>query len=266
MRGDMHVIVTGGSSGIGLEVARIYAARGARLTLIARDAARLEKARLELLGPTQLSENNIQIAIADIGANSEISAAVAGAEAVFGPCEVLVACAGIVQPGAFEHQSADQFDAQLKTNFTGTANAVRTVFGAMKARRRGRIMIVSSGAALIGLHGYSAYCASKSALTGFAEALAMEAAGTGLKISLAFPPDTHTPQLEKELLFRSPQAQLLMGKAPPWTAEAVAAWIVGSIDKGRKYTYFGVSITALGLFGPLIKPFLAWWYRLKIRE
>ncbi|RYE64308.1 MAG: SDR family NAD(P)-dependent oxidoreductase [Rhizobiaceae bacterium] len=130
----------------------------------------------------------------------------------------------------------------------------------MKSRGQGAIMIVSSGAALIGIPGYTAYCASKSALTGFAEALQAESVGDGVTISLCFPPDTETPQFERELAKRPAQARALMGAAPPWKANAVAEKIVRGIDRRSKKVYFGFSITGLGLFGPLVKPFVAAWF------
>jgi len=259
----MHVIVTGGSSGIGLEVARLYAARGARLTLVARDAVKLEKARRELLLSGHVTDADIHIAIADVGRAADVSAVIAGAETRLGPCDILVASAGVVEPGAFETLSGDAFAGQVTTNLLGAANAVRAVYGGMKARGSGRIMIVSSGAALIGLYGYTAYCASKSALTGFVEALAFEAAGSGVRISICFPPDTFTPQLEWDLKRRPPQAQVLMGKAKPWTAPAVARRIVRAIERGTPKLYFGFSITGLGFFGSLVKPVLMWWYTRK---
>jgi NAD(P)-dependent dehydrogenase (short-subunit alcohol dehydrogenase family) len=262
----MHVIVTGGSSGIGLEVARLYAARGVRLTLIARDAGRLENARTELLSTGRISPADIHIAAVDVTDNAHLSAAVAAAEAELGPCDVLVASAGIVEPGNFETLSSEMFAAQVTTNLLGTANTVRAVYQGMTRRGEGRIMIVSSGAALIGIYGYTAYCASKSALTGFAEALSMETAASKICISICFPPDTLTPQLSQELPKRPRQAEVLMGKAPPWTAKAVAERIVSGIDRGTPKLYFGFSITALGFFGSLIKPPLLWWYRRRLAK
>ncbi|EUB94936.1 3-dehydrosphinganine reductase [Rhizobium sp. CF080] len=257
----MHVVVTGGSSGIGLEVARLYAARGYRLTLIARDAPRLEKAREELITTGQVSDVDIHIATVDVGEDADLSAAVAAAEAALGPCDVLVTSAGIVEPGSFETLSSEAFAAQVTTNLMGTANAVRAIYKGMKSRGEGRIMIVSSGAALIGIYGYAAYCASKAALTGFAEALGMEAAGSGVRISICYPPDTITPQFEREMLTRPREAKIVMGAALPWTAKAVAERIVRGIDRGTPRIYFGFSITGLGLFGSLIKPLLFWWYQ-----
>ncbi len=261
----MHVIVTGGSSGIGLEVARLYAARGDRLTLIARDPGKLKDARQQLLSHNRTGAD-IHIAVADAGIDADVASAIGEAEAKLGPCDILVACAGTVEPGAFETLSGDVFAAQVQTNLLGVVNAVRAVYGGMKARGQGRIMIVSSGAALIGLYGYTAYCASKSALTGFAEALSQEAARAGLKILICFPADTFTPQFEQELEKRPAEAQVLMGKAPAWAAPAVAERIVKAIDRGAPRLYFGFSITALGLFGSLIKPLVLGWYRFKLRR
>lgn len=253
----MHVIVTGGSSGIGLEVAKLYARRGASLTLIARDMPRLEDARRQLLS---LAQVEIDIATVDVSIEADVLSAIADAEAKLGPCDILVTSAGVVEPGHFETLSGEVFAAQVNINLLGTANAVRAVHAGMKTRGKGRIMIVSSGAALIGIYGYTAYCASKSALTGFAEALAQEAREAGIIVSICFPPDTFTPQFERELVKRPAEAQRLMGKAPPWTAPAVADRIVRAIDRGAPRLYFGFSITALGFFGSLIKPVLFWWY------
>ncbi len=263
-RSDMHVIVTGGSSGIGLEVARIYGQRGARLTLIGRDADRLDAARRELVDKGGIPEGNIHTGAADTGSGPDVTEVIKSAEDAFGPCDILVTSAGIVDPGMFDQLSSKAFDYQVTTNVLGIANSVRAVYSGMKARGQGRIMIISSGAALIGIYGYTAYCASKSALTGFAEALSFESIGTGVDICLCFPPDTFTPQFEREIARRSREAQMLMGKVAPWSADTVARKIVHAIDRRKAKLYFGFSLTALGLYGPFIKPFLHWWYRRRL--
>jgi NAD(P)-dependent dehydrogenase (short-subunit alcohol dehydrogenase family) len=255
----MHVVVTGGSSGIGLEVARIYAAQGAHVSLIARDFTRLEQALHDLIQLLPGARDRLRIASADIGAEIQISAAIEACEVAFGPCDILIASAGVVEPARFDEQTAEAFAAQIGTNLLGTVHTVRAVYPTMIRRRSGSIMIVSSGAALIGIHGYTAYCASKSALIGFAEALRSEAKSYGVCVSICFPPDTLTPQFEKELPQRSPQARRLMGAAPPWSARSVAAKIVKGTKRRQSKVYFGFSIAALGLLGPMIKPLLFWW-------
>jgi short-subunit dehydrogenase len=162
--------------------------------------------------------------------------------------------------------SASIFEEQISINFLGTANAVRSVYRGMKARRSGRIMMISSGAALVGIFGYTAYCASKSALVGFAEALSAEAEAFGVRISICFPPDTLTPQYRREISMRPAEAKILMGSVKPWSAEAVAARIVRGLEQGKAKIHFGFSLAALAYFGPLIKPPLMWFISRKTRK
>jgi NAD(P)-dependent dehydrogenase (short-subunit alcohol dehydrogenase family) len=262
----MHIIVTGGSSGIGLAIAKLYADRGARVSLLARQSGRLEQARDELTAISDVDPFRIQIASVDVASASQISDAVALCERAFGPCDILVASAGIVEPSAFDAMPAAVFDEQIATNLLGTANVVRAVYKGMKARRSGKIMMLSSGAALIGIYGYSAYCASKSGLAGFAEALRAEAGAFGIRVCVCFPPDTLTPQYHREMSMRPAEAALLMGSVKPWSAEAVATRIVRGLDRGKARIHFGWSLTALAYFGPLIKPPLMWWVSRKMRK
>jgi short-subunit dehydrogenase len=262
----MHVIVTGGSSGIGLAVAKLYATRGDRVSLLARHFGRLEQARNELTAISSVDPSRIQIASVDVASASQTLEAVALCERAFGPCDILVASAGIVEPSAFDAMPAAVFDEQIATNLIGTANVVRAVYKGMKARRGGKIMMISSGAALIGIYGYTAYCASKSALAGFAEALCAEAGAFGVRISVCFPPDTLTPQYRREMSMRPAEAELLMGSVKPWSADAVATKIVRGLDRGKVRIHFGLSLTALAYFGPLIKPPLMWWFSRKMRK
>ncbi|NTF86803.1 SDR family oxidoreductase [Agrobacterium rhizogenes] len=262
----MHVIVTGGSSGIGLAIAKLYAGRGGRVSLLARHSGRLEQARSELAAIPDVDPSRIQIAAVDVASASQTLDAVALCERAFGPCDILIASAGIVEPSAFDAMPAAVFDEQIATNLLGTANVVRAVYKGMKARRSGKIMMISSGAALIGIYGYTAYCASKSALSGFAEALAVEAGAFGVRVSVCFPPDTLTPQYRREMSMRPAQAELLMGSVKPWSADAVAARIVRGLDRGKARIHFGLSLTALAYFGPLIKPPLMWWFSRKMRK
>jgi len=126
--------------------------------------------------------------------------------------------------------------------------------------------MISSGAALVGIFGYTAYCASKSALVGFAEALSAEAEAFGVRISICFPPDTLTPQYRREISMRPAEAKILMGSVKPWSAEAVAARIVRGLEQGKAKIHFGFSLAALAYFGPLIKPPLMWFISRKTRK
>ena len=254
-----HVIITGGSSGIGLAIASIYAGRGARLSLIARSAEILKQAQDELAAKAS-TVGDIRIETADVAREDEITAAIHRCEAAFGPCDLLVTSAGVVEPGRFEELGSTAFQRQIDTNFSGTVHAVRAVYAGMTQRGRGKIMMISSGAGLLGIYGYSAYCASKFAVHGFAQALRSEARGHGVNVSVCFPPDTETPQFQRELAFRPAEAAAVMGTVSPWPAEAVAGKIVDGIERGRFEIYFGLTLFLLGRFGPAVRPVLNWWF------
>ncbi|WEZ84503.1 SDR family oxidoreductase [Rhizobium sp. 32-5/1] len=261
-----HVIITGGSSGIGLAIADLYAARGAKISLIARSPGPLEAARAAIAARNGIDANLIGIASADVADEGQISAAMHACETLFGPCDILVTAAGIVHPGRFEILPSADFNRQMATNFHGSIHAVRAVYDGMCRRRNGSIMLVSSGAGLIGVYGYAGYCASKFALHGFAEALRSEARPSGVRVSVCFPPDTQTPQFDGEIGLRPAEAAIVMGKVRPWTAEAVASRIVAAIAKGRFEVFFGPSLHVLGRFGSTVKPVLNWWFDRAIRS
>ncbi|MCL6707699.1 SDR family oxidoreductase [Pseudomonas sp. R2.Fl] len=256
----MHVIITGGSSGIGLALARRYLARGASVTILGRSRERLEAAVLLLRAELPGTSERLYAAEADVRDQASLTSAVGDASETFGPCDLLITSAGFVDPIPFDRLDGAQFAAQVETNLIGTANSVRCVYSGMKARGRGSILMISSGAALIGIYGYTAYCASKSALVGFAEALRMEAEPHGIHVAICYPPDTDTPQLAGELPFRSPQAALVMGRVRPWPADKVAERIERLLARRARAIYFGPSLSLLARFGPMVKPALYWWF------
>lgn len=257
----VHVVITGGSSGIGRAVARVYLERDAHVTLIGRSLQRLEAAKDLLTAETGRSADDIGIVSLDVSDDDAVQDAIAVVEARSGPCDILVTSAGMVAPAPFEAQSGAEFRRHIDTNLHGTVHVISAVYAGMTARRRGQIMVVSSGAGLIGLHGYTAYCASKSALVGFVEALRLESRPHGIAVSICFPPDTDTPQLAEELKLRPPEAVAMMGTAGLWSAEAVARRIVRGLDRGHQEIFFTPSLYLLARFGGLAKPWIYRWFQ-----
>jgi len=250
-----HVIVTGGSSGIGLAIAALLLARGDRVSLVARDEARLAAAQ-RVLSPSGAQDQRVMGASADVTDTEALRDAVARCTARFGSVDTIVACAGIVEPALFTDQDAATFDRQIAVNVTGVANSLRAVLPTMLESGRGRIGIVSSGAGLVGIPGYSAYCASKFALRGLAAALRLETAGSGVNVSICFPPDTLTPQFERELPLRPTQAQAIMGRVRPVDARTVAGIILDGMEKNRREIHFGLTLRLLGYFGPFASAYI----------
>jgi len=253
-----HVIITGGSSGIGLAVAQLYHARGWRISLLARREDMLNMAAQKINHGREQAESRVFWASVDVSDEQALQIALARAEANHGPCDVLVASAGRVDPQDFELQSPEIFESQFRVNFLGTVYAVRAVLKGMKQRGRGTIVSISSGAAMIGIPGYAAYCGSKSALVGFVEALRGELSHSGVNVCISFPPDTLTPQYEREITLRSGRAQTLMGTVAPWPVDKVAKKIVSGVEKAKGEIHFGVALTLMSFFSPFIKPVLFW--------
>ena len=251
-----HVIITGGSSGIGAAIAEACALRGDSVSLIARRTEALERFASALETHCVRDGARIVAATADVSQPGSVTEAVALCERQNGPCDLLVTSAGVVKPGRFDVQAPETFEAQLATNLFGTINAVRAVYPGMVARRQGRVLMLGSGAGLIGVYGYTAYCASKYAVAGFAEALRAEARTFGVTISICYPPDTETPQLAGELPDRPAEATATIGAGGRLSANAVARAALAGVERGRFAIYPGAQMKMLGLFGSVAMPLL----------
>lgn len=252
-----HAIVTGGSLGIGLEIARRLHAAGFALTLVARRPAPLEAARAAL---AEGGGAPVSARVADVADAEALAAAIAAAEAEHGPCHTLVAAAGQVVSGRFEDVAAADLAQQMAVNYLGAVAAVRAVYPGMVARGEGRVVLIASAAALIGIYGYSAYAASKFALRGFAEALRAEAKPAGVRVSIAYPGDTDTAQHAEELATRPAETSAIAGQAALMTPQRVADIIVRGVDRGTFAIYPNLKTAALGRTASLIAPALAVWF------
>jgi 3-dehydrosphinganine reductase len=247
-----HAIISGGSSGIGLALAHGLAQGGWDLTLLARNLERLAAARDALIAQgVAVATRSVDVADA-----AGVERAVTGAIAEMGTPALVVACAGIVVPGRLETQPLDAFQRTMAVNYFGTLHLIRAVLPTMLAQRGGRIVLVASGAALIGLYGFSSYAPSKFAVRGLAEALRSEFVPEGVAVSLVYPPDTDTPGYREELRHRSEISNRLAGAGGLMTAEAVAAAILRGIERGRFVIAPGASMAALVRLHSLAAPIL----------
>lgn len=254
---DRHVLITGGSSGIGLALARQVAAAGARVSLVARDTARLAAAAASVRAHApQASE--IVTAAADVSVATQVTAAIRAAETVHGPVDILVTSAGIAVPGYFSNLTAEVFERTMDVNYFGTLYAVQAVATSMMARRAGHIVIVSSGAGLVGLFGYTAYAPSKFALRGLAESLRAELKPCGVAVTIVYPPDTDTPQLAEENRTKPAETRALTAAAGLWSADAVARAVLDGVARRQFSVTPGFQLTALGWLHSLAAPLLRW--------
>ncbi len=251
-----HVMVTGGSSGIGLAVAELLAARGARLTLLARDRARLDAAA-DRVG-ARSSSASVGTASVDVTDRVGVRGVVADATRARGPIDVVITAAGSAVPGYFERLDDAVFREQMEVDYFGTLHTLRAVVPSMIDRRRGHIVTVASTAALVGVFGYSAYAPAKYAVRGLTETLRSELAPHGIVVACAYPPDTDTPGLASENEQKPAETAAVAGAIRPRAARTVATAIVRGIERDRLVITADAQTMALARAAGLLGPYVRW--------
>lgn len=248
-----HAIITGGSSGIGLATAQRLVAQGVNVTLIARDSVKLEQARQVLADQT---ESQIEIQMADVAVRAQVEAAVEAAIAALGSPDLLITCAGIAHCDYFQNLPTEVYERSMAVNYFGSLYCIRSVLPIMEQQCRGHIVVVSSGAGLLGIYGYSAYSPTKFALRGLAESLRGELKPLGLQISVVYPPDTDTPQLAQENQTKPLETKQISGTTKLLRPEDVAKAILTGIRKRQFMITPGQEMTVLAYLHSLLLPAL----------
>lgn len=177
------MVITGGSRGLGLVIARRLARENARLVLIARSGEELSRAA-EQIG--ELGAEVLTVA-ADIGDAQQVDEAIALAVSHFGTIDVLINDAGTIQVGPIEHMTLDDFEQAMRVNFWGALYTMAAVLPHMRAQNAGRIVNISSIGGQIAMPHMSPYSASKFALVGLSDALRAELAKDNILISTVCP-------------------------------------------------------------------------------
>jgi 3-dehydrosphinganine reductase len=232
-------LVTGGSSGIGLAAAKLMAAAGAHVWLLARRRQVLEAALKEVQAARRDPSQQCAIISADVSDPKQATRAVETMTKTSGAPDIVFNSAGITQPGYVQELALHVFEQIMAVDYLGTIYVTKAALPAMLARGSGHIINISSMAGYMGVFGYSAYGASKYAVTGFSEVLRAEMKPHGIRVSVAFPPDTDTPQLAYEELFKPPETKAISGNAKVLSAEKVARSILKQAEQGRYLIFPG---------------------------
>jgi short-subunit dehydrogenase len=245
MRWDGSVaVITGASRGIGRAVARAAAKRGAQVGLISRSQDELDAVLKEVGGRGAAS-------VADVGRRDDLERALGELSSTLGPIDILVNNAGIGAYGAFNEENVETFERLMRVNYLGTIYAMKAVLPGMLARRRGHIVNVVSIAGRIGAPFEAAYSASKFAVAGLSEAVAIEVGTKGVGISIVNPGPVETE-------FFATRGHAYTRKTPkPVSAERVAGDVIAAVEKNKLETYvprwLGPAVLSRVLLPPLYR-------------
>lgn len=254
-----HVIVTGGSEGIGAAVARQAAATGARVSLVARRENTL-RSTAESIAPT------VEWASCDVADAASVHRALDDLQRRQGKCDVLVTCAGIVLPGRFLDVPLEEFDEHWRVNVRGSITAARAVLPGMVERGTGHLVFVSSTAGLIGVPGYTGYGATKYAIRGLADSLRYEVEPLGVRVTVLYPPDTDTPGFAAENLRKPPETAAISGRISPVQPDVVAAALLRGIARNRRAVTVDGATRAFLRLGSVLDPPVSWSFRRTVRK
>ena len=243
---DRVVVITGASKGIGAELARQLAARGAKLALAARTMAELE----EVAGRCRPSAGGVITVKCDVAVERDCQALMAGAALAFGGIDVLVNNAGATMWARFEElQDLEPLRRIMQVNYMGSVYCTAHALPYLR-RSRGLLVGISSLAGRTGVPTRTGYAASKHAMTGFFDSLRIELAGSGVDVTMVYPGFVSTGIRENAT---GPDGKPIrvspVREGEVMTVEACAARIVRAIERRERE----VVMTARGKMGLWLK-------------
>jgi len=259
-------LITGGSSGIGLALAKKLSREGVSVCLLARDEEKLSKAKLEIENTTEIHLNQfidtISCDVTDYDALAVVLDDWIGRHAV---PDLVINSAGITYPGYFQELDVEIFHQLMNVNYFGTLHVMKHLIPKMISQGKGTVVNISSQAGFVGVYGYSGYGASKYAVRGLSDVLRAELKPLGIQVSIVFPPDTQTPQLEFEEPLKPPETKAIAGSAKVLSADHVANTILRDIRKGKYVIIPGLEgnlfYRMVNLLGNLTYPIMDWMVR-----
>lgn len=247
-----HVLATGGSSGIGLAIARELARAGCHIHLAARGSEGLSQALAALEALRTGASQDFSAHSCDISVRAEVDSLFTQLRAKGRSPSIVVNSAGISLAGYFQQIPVEDFERVMQVNYFGTLYVLQQAVPEMLAAREGCILNISSIAGLRGVFGYSAYCASKFAVSGLTEVLRSELKPHGIQVSLLCPPDTDTPMFRAEA-DNPPETKALSKAGGVLTPEQVARSAIRGLRRRKAIIVPGIEgklITVAQRFAP----------------
>jgi len=254
---DLHgrvALVTGGSRGLGLVLARTLGRRGVRVVICARDEEELERARASLAAEG-IDATALPVDVTD---SDGMAGLIADVEENLGPLDILVNNAGIIQVGPSETMTLDDYRRAMDVMFWGALHGAEAVLPRMRSRRRGTIVNVTSIGAAVGFPHLAPYDAAKFALRGWSEALGAEQARHGIAVVTVVPGLMRTGSFGHALVkgrrYLEASVFSLISSLPLVTvsAERAAERIVLAVERGERFVVVGLPARILRVVHSLL--------------
>ena len=265
MKEHRLALITGGSSGIGLALAKALAQQGVGLCLLARDIPKLQKAQAEVAALTIHKNQKVEIISCDATDYQDLNQKLERWMETVGVPDLVIISAGVTYPGYFQELDVEIFRWLMNVNYFGTLHVIKVLIPHMIDRGSGTIVNISSQAGFAGVFGYSAYGPSKYAVRGLSDVLRSEMKPLGINFHIVFPPDTETPQLRFEEKLKPHETKALAGASSVLSADQVAEAIIKGIEKGKYVIIPGFEgkliYLVIGIIGDLIYPLVDWMVR-----
>ena len=220
--------ITGASSGIGKALAIKFSKEGWHVAISAR--------REKLLEEIAKSNNNVYPFSLDVTDSEKCKSVFENVKKKIGDVNISVFCTGIHDPKSEKKLNIEKIRKIMEVNFFGTVNSINSVYDHYKEKKSGQISIVSSVAAYRGLPAAGAYCASKSALSSFAESLFFDLKRFNVRVSLVSPGFIKTPMTDQN------DFPMPMIKSPEFAAEQM---FKGLTQKKAFEIHFPVAFTSI---------------------
>jgi len=248
---DQVVIITGGSSGVGKILAERLVKKGATVALMARDKKKLANVKEKLISMAS-GNQKIEAYSCDVSDDKSVNATFKKITANIGGPDILINSAGILREGYFDNKPLATFREVMGINFFGTLHCIQSALPYFKEKKGGRIVNICSVAGLMGVFGYTAYCASKHAVTGLTHSLRAELKYQNITFHIVYPPEFDSPMVDEINTYRTEENRAIAKTLPKLTSETVADAIIKGIEQNRYEIIPGIATKVVTKFEKLL--------------